>query len=82
MEKEEYAAGKAGGKEEEEKKKNRLPTREGLREALKLFSYIRPYLGWFLLAQVFLIISTLTALAPRGLVDCRVNVAQRRGGIA
>mgnify|MGYP003344844526 CR=1 FL=1 len=38
-------------------------TREGLQETLRLFAYVRPYTAKFVLAQVCLILSSLTGLA-------------------
>ena len=63
------------GKDEPGSKKKYAPSREGIREALKLFAYIKPFLPWFILAQVFLAISTLTALAFPGALGQIVGAA-------
>jgi len=48
-------------------------TREGLRNSLKLYSYIRPFLGEYLLGMFFLLGSSLTSLAFPKLLGDLVN---------
>ena len=48
-------------------------TREGLRNSLKLYSYIRPYLGEYLLGMFFLLGSSLASLAFPKLLGDLVN---------
>ena len=48
-------------------------TREGLRNALKLYSYIRPFLGEYLLGMFFLLGSSLSSLAFPKLLGDLVN---------
>jgi ABC-type multidrug transport system fused ATPase/permease subunit len=48
-------------------------TREGLRNALKLYSYIRPFLGEYLLGMFFLFGSSLSSLAFPKLLGDLVN---------
>ena len=48
-------------------------TREGLRNALKLYAYVRPFLGEYLLGMFFLFGSSLTSLAFPKLLGDLVN---------
>src|SRR5438270_12358433 len=57
-------------------------TAEGVREAARLFAYVRPYRRKFVAAQVFLLVSTLAGLAFPYFTGRLIDATQRGSGRA
>jgi len=61
-------------KNREERPKVKL-TKEGLKQALSIFKYIKPYRGYFAAAMLFLVIGSLTFMVLMGLPGEMTNIA-------
>src|SRR5690606_3017428 len=65
----------SGNTQSEDLPKPRL-SKELLKKALKIFTYLKPYRGKFILGMLFLILSSLTMLTLPALVGAMIDAAQ------
>ncbi|TYR38098.1 ATP-binding cassette domain-containing protein [Sphingobacterium phlebotomi] len=67
----------SGNTQSEDLPKTKL-SKELIKKALKIFTYLKPYRGKFILGMFFLILSSLTMLALPALLGAMVDAAQGR----
>lgn len=60
---------------EDQKEKQPKVSKESLKKSLRVFKYIKPYLGYFIAAMVFLVAGSLIFMALMGLPGEMANVA-------